>query len=204
MGNINIIATETPVIWVEVHTSGSILSKTRNPPFTITLKAHTDSAKPVTIYTSNTVFDSERVLDQHHLIFRDTKSGELAELPRIDICPPPTAVIQQRYRPKIHQNDSRCRTQSAEDIEARQAAIHAAIFAAVAAHVERDALCQVEKFIVGRTYEIELGENDSQVGWWKKGTIAEVFAYGLLSRRTTKATSIPLKLVNTARFGVVE
>lgn len=225
----NIIAAETPVICVEVFTSGPTLSKSGNPPFTITLKAHTDTDKPVTIDTFNTIFDSRKALDQYGLTFSDTASGVLAQRLHIDILyqvpdtltrtidSSDTAEIPPKDSPQRFTVSYTFRTPGSapsspprlstggstdEDIQARQAAMGAAID-----RMLPELMSQVEGFTVGRTYEIGFGERTiaGYAGGRNLGPRADVFAYGPLGRSThPKASEISLKLINRAGFEIVE
>lgn len=213
------MADEPPRILVEISTSSSTLSKSGNPPFTITLNARVDGSRPITIETFQTVlFSRAAALDYQGLTFKDTTSGTLAKRRVIDVqyrvpdnltatsdsvveIPPkdddsrPPYTEQHTFQtPAPEQRASEAPTLSSEHTK----------MSATADDLMTTMSDQTVGLQVGKTYEIGLGNDMSQVSWWRPGSKAEVFAQGPVRRRAAERPKLNLELVKTVTFNVVE
>nr|POE72051.1 hypothetical protein CFP56_11927 [Quercus suber] len=203
-------------ILVEISTSNSTLSKSGNPPFTITIEATVDGSRPITIYTFPIVLSrSGRALDYQGLTFRDIISGKLAERIVIDVQYSVTDTLTANSDSVVEippKDDSEpftvrhtFRTPNTEASVPEQRASEARCeeMSNFTKDVMRMMSDQTVGLKVGNTYEIGLGNDMSQVSWWRPGSKAEVFARGSVGRRA-EGLKLKLELVKTATFMVGE
>ena len=201
-------------ILVTVRTSSSILDKSNEKPFTITLSARVDHHRPVTIKAMQTVLYSQvEALDYQGLTFRDISTGTYAERRHMDVqrelpdrltattdyvveLPPRNAVQAYDVCHTFERLPEYVPDLSHENNLSDEQKI-------LAAGVSQ--MHDQTRGLTGHTYGIGLGATYmSSVREWREGSKAEVFLHGSMSSAGLANIPLSMELVNVATFYVAD
>ncbi|KAH9844984.1 hypothetical protein Tdes44962_MAKER06970 [Teratosphaeria destructans] len=204
----------TPRILVDISISSPTLSKSGNPPFTITPQARVDGPRPITIDTFQRVLcHRPTALDYQGLTFENTATGELAERRVIDVhdrVPDSRSATSEEVVEIPATNASEPSTvehtlqnphhwpPASEPISPQTPEMRA-----IAEELLRAITDQTVGLDVGNTYRIGLGRCWDRISWWRPGRKAEVFAAGSVRRRA-EGPRLELHLARTTTFTVVD